>query len=223
MKLYFSPLACSLAARITLYEVGASEVSLVEVDPKTKRTRPDGVDFTTIHPLALVPALELDDGGLLTENAAILQYLAERFGEGRLAPEDALGRARLQQWLGFIGTELHKALFVPLLDKQASKEARAYALAKEESRLGYVDRALAGREHLLDRFSVADAYLFAILNWTAVTPVSLRRYRALADYHARLRDRPSVARAFGEERTLYAKELARRGLSFIVGESGSRS
>jgi glutathione S-transferase len=219
MKLYFSPLACSLAARITLYEADASNVSFVEVDPKTKKTRPsDGspsIDFATIHPLGLVPALELDDGQVLAENAAVLQYLGDRFPEARLIPRDSFGRARLQQWLCFFGTELHKALFVPLLDPRASKEARTYALSKETSRLGWLDRELAGKTYVLDDFSVADAYLFAILNWSAVTPVSLRKYPAIADYHKRLRERPSIARAYGEERTLYAKELARHALGHV--------
>lgn len=207
MKLYFSPLACSLASRIVLYEVGAA-VTFEEVDAKTKRTA-SGLDFTAIHPLGLVPVLELDDGAILSENAAILQLLAERFPDAALAPRDPLGRARLQQWLSFIGTELHKALFVPLLDATASKEARAYALSKADGKLAWLASALEGRATLLDEFSVADAYLWTVLNWAMVTPVDLKKHPSIVAYQKGLRDRPSVARAFSEERVLYAKELAR--------------
>jgi glutathione S-transferase len=109
MDLYFSPLAGSLAARIALYEAGA-EARFIEADPKTKRT-PDGSNFVAIYPFGLVPLLRLDDGSLLSENAAVLQYIANKFPGSNLAPTDEFGRARLQQWLSFIGTELHQGLF----------------------------------------------------------------------------------------------------------------
>lgn len=207
MQLYFSPLSCSMATRISLLEAGA-EATYVEVDPKTKRTR-DGADYREVHPLGLVPALRTDDGELLTENAAVLQHVAER--SPALAPADARERSRLQQWLCFVGTELHKGLFVPLLDDQAPAEARAYALAKGASRLDFLARHLAGREFLLERFSVADAYLVTVLGWSVVTPVELEAWPPLAAYVRRLRARPSVARAFAAERALYAEELARHG------------
>jgi glutathione S-transferase len=207
MKLYFSPLSCSLATRIALYEAGA-DATFVEVDPKTKKTL-DGLDYRTVHPLGLVPAIETESDDLLTENAAILQYVAERYPAASLAPRDPAGRARLQQWLCFIGTELHKGLYVALLDPRAPEGAKTYALSKAESRLSWLAGKLEGREHLLEQFSVADAYLFTILNWSMVAPVDLSPYRSITSYHARLRERPSVARAFDEERILYAKELAR--------------
>jgi glutathione S-transferase len=207
MKIYFSALACSLATRIAIYEA-EGEATFVEVDPKTKRAS-DGSDFRAINPLGLVPTLVLEDGQTLTENAAILQYVAERFPRASLAPADVLGRSRLRQWLSFVGTELHKALFVPLLDKTAPEGARTFALSKARSRLEWVAANLDGREYALDRFSVADAYLFAVLNWSAVTPIDLSPWPAITSYHARLATRPSVARAFSEERTLYRQELAR--------------
>jgi glutathione S-transferase len=207
MKLYFSPLACSLATRISLYEAGA-DARFVAIDPKTKQTE-DGRDFRALYPLGLVPALELDGGELLTENAAILQYVAARHPEARLAPADAWGRARLQQWLCFIGTELHKAIYLPLLDKKAPDEVKAYALAKVESRFGWLARQLEGRPFLLDEFSVADAYLYTVLNWSTVTPVKLEPWPAIRVYQAGLHARPSVARAFAEERELHGRELAR--------------
>jgi glutathione S-transferase len=207
MKLYFSPLACSLATRIALYEAGA-HATYIEVDPKTKMTE-EGIDFRTIHALGLVPTLEIEPGDILTENAAILQLVAERFPEARLAPLDWRGRARLQQWLSFIGTELHKALYHPLLDKSASAEVKAYALAKAPSRLGWLAERLDGREFLLHHFTVADAYLFAVLNWSQVTPVDLKAWPAIGAYHTALHQRASIARALAEERELYLGELAR--------------
>jgi glutathione S-transferase len=209
MKLYFSPLSCSMATRITLYEAGAA-AEYVEVDPKTKKTL-DGADFTTTNPLGLVPVIETNDGSVLTENAAILQFVAERFPAAELVPRDELGRAQLRQWLSFVGTELHKALFVPLLDEKASEPVKAYALAKAGSRLARVAAALEGREFLLGRFSVADAYLFTVLNWSAVTPVKLSEWPAVAAYHQRVAERPAVARAFKEEKLLYGRQLQRHG------------
>jgi glutathione S-transferase len=208
MKLYYSPLACSMATRIALYEANAP-ADFVEVDPKTKQTLDTGADFRTINPLGLVPTLRTDDGAVLTENAAILQYVADRFPAASLAPRDGLDRSRLHQWLCFIGTELHKALFAPLLDKKAPEGAKAYALEKGTARLDVLDAHLHDREYLLDRFSVADAYLITVLTWSIVTPVDLKRWPAIAAYVARLHQRPSVARAMAEERPLYLQEQKR--------------
>jgi glutathione S-transferase len=211
MQLYFSPLSCSMAARIVFYEAG-EDASFIEVDRKTKLTR-DGKNFRDIHPLGLVPTLRTDDGDILTENAALLQYVADFFPKAKLAPADRMERARLHEWLCFIGTELHKALFAPLLDTKAPEGAKAYALEKGASRLSHLETYLTGREFLLERFSVADAYLFTVLNWSVVTPVDLKKWPAISAYVARLRDRPSVAKAFAEERALYAEEQARHKAS----------
>jgi len=208
MELYFSPMACSLASRISLYEAGADDTRFIEVDPKTKRTLSDK-DYLQIYPLGLVPLVRLDDGSLLSENAAILQYIADRYPQAELAPCDDIERARLQQWLCFIGTELHKGLFIPLFDQKAPDGTRAHTLKKYESRLNYLDNHLTGREFLLDRFSVADAYLYTILNWTMPTRVDLTPWPAIKAYHERLQKRPSVANVFQEEFALYGAELAR--------------
>jgi glutathione S-transferase len=207
MELYFSPMACSLASRIALYEAGG-EARFIEVDPKTKRTL-DGADYLKIYPLGLVPLLRLDDGSLLSENAAILQYIAGRYPQAGLAPSDDIGRAHLHQWLCFIGTELHKALFIPLFDQKAPEGTRQHTLNKSASRLKFLDDHLSGREFLLERFSVADAYLYTILNWTAPTRLDLAPWPAVKAYHERLRARPGIARAFREEAALYQAELAR--------------
>jgi len=215
MRLYFSPLACSMATRIALYEADA-DASFVEVDAKTKRTLA-GDDFTKKNPMGLVPTLETDDGQLLTENAAILQWVAARFPKAALAPTDDEGRTRLQEWLSFIGTELHKAIFAPLLDKAAPEGAKAYALGKVEPRFRRLEKHLTDRPFLLPTFSVADAYLVTVLTWTVATPIDLKKWPALAAYVKGVRTLPSVAKAFGEERELYAAEMARAGTHPIAG------
>ena len=209
MDLYFSPLACSMATRIAFYEAGANP-NFLEVDPKTKVVLSDGSDFRNVNPLGLVPTLRTDDGVVLTENAAILQYVADRFPQATIGTDSGMERSRLHQWLCFIGTELHKALFVPLLDKKAVPEVKAYVLAKNLSRLDYLENHLRGRDYLLDHFSVADAYLVTVINWTMATPpVELAKWPTLKAYYERLRTRPSIARALREEFELYKAELAR--------------
>ena len=207
MELFYSPLACSLATRIALYEAGAS-VTYVEVDPKTKKTE-TGDDYLALHPLALVPLLRTDDGELLFESSAILQYVAERYPNAELAPNDERGRSQLRQWLSYIATELHKATFVPLLDREAPDGAKSYALGKAAVRLGLLDRHLDSRTFLLERFSVADAYLVAILNWTVATAVDLSPHPHLRAYQSRLRERPAVARATAEEFASYQRAKTR--------------
>jgi glutathione S-transferase len=207
MNLYYSPLACSLASRIALYEAGAN-ATFTQVDLKAKRAA-DGSDFFAVTPMGQVPALRTDDGVLLTENTAVLQYIADRFPGAKLAPSAGLERAGLQQWLGFIGTELHKAVFVPLLDAKAPPEVKEYARQKIALRFEVLDKHLAGREFVLDGFSIADAYLTTILNWAQVTGVKLTQWPAVADYHQRMLKRSSVARAVGEEFAMYQQEQAR--------------
>lgn len=210
MELYFAPLACSLATRITLYEIGAPAQSarFTRVDTRAKRLA-NGDDFLAVNPMGQVPVLRTDAGETLTENTAVLQYVADRFPDARLAPTDVLARARLQEWLGFIGTELHKAVFVPLLDANAPEGVKAYAREKAGLRMDRLEKHLAKHAFLLDDFTIADAYLVTILNWTAVTGVELVSWPAVHAYHQRLLKRPSIARAFGEEFALYQAELAR--------------
>jgi glutathione S-transferase len=210
MDLYFSPLACSMATRIALYEAGEA-ANYLEVDPRTKVVQNDGSDFRKVNPLGLVPTLRTDDGMVLTENAAILQYVADRFPKAGLGAASGIERSRLQQWLCFIGTELHKGLFVPLLDKKAVPEVKSYVLEKNLSRLDYLENHLKGREYLLDHFSVADAYLVTVINWTMATPpVELAKWPTVKVYFERLRARPSIAKAIAEEFELYKAELARQ-------------
>jgi glutathione S-transferase len=212
MELFFAPLACSMSSRIALTEAEAA-VNLVEVDTKLGRVLATGADYRAINPLGYVPALRLDDGTVLTENAAILQYIADQYPEAGLAPpsSDRVGRARLRQWLSFIGAELHKGLMTPLLGDKTPPEVKAWTVAKYAPRLAYLDDKLKGREFLLDRFSVADGYLTVVLNWTRATPeIDLASYPNVKAYLERMRQRPSVAAALATEIPLFQAEIARR-------------
>ena len=209
MDLYFSPLACSMATRVALYEAGA-DANYLEVDPNTKVVQNDGSNFREVNPLGLVPTLRTDDGIVLTENAAILQYVADRFPQAGISTVSGMERSRLHQWLCFIGTELHKGLFVPMLDRNAPPEMKTYILGKCLSRLDYLENYLKGREFLLDHFSVADAYLVTVINWTMATPpIELAKWPTVKAYYERLRSRPSIAKAIAEEFELYKAEIAR--------------
>ena len=136
MELFFSPLACSMSARVALAEAGAA-ATFLEVDPATKRLLATGEDYRAINPLGYVPALRLDDGTVLTENSAVLQYIAEEYPEAQIAPpaSDRIGRAKLRQWLSFISSELHKGLMTPLLGDKTPPEVKAWTLSKYAGRL----------------------------------------------------------------------------------------
>jgi len=206
-KLYFSPMACSLASRIACYEGGIA-IEYVEVDTKLKRVS-NGDDFFAINPMGQVPVLEIATDVRLTENSAVLQYLADRFPDAALAPADGFARARLQQWLGFIGTELHKAVFVPLLRAGGESAVKDEARGKVALRLGFLEAHLADHEFLLDDFSVADAYLWTVLNWARFAAVELTEWPAVHAYHQRLLTRPSIAAAVGEEFALWKAAQSR--------------
>lgn len=204
MDLYFSPLACSMASRISLYEAGAEDrANLHQVNLGTKRIVADGSDYLAINPLGQVPALRTDDGRILTENAAILIYLADRFPEAGLGAADGGERYDLARWLGFIGAEMHKQVFTPLLSPAACEGAKDFARASAASRFAVLDGHLCSREHLLDHFSVADAYLTVVLNWAQFVQLDLGPYSAVAAYLERMKARPSVSRALQEELALF--------------------
>ncbi|GLQ95804.1 glutathione binding-like protein [Dyella mobilis] len=201
MNLYFAPLACSMASRIAFYEAGA-QPQFTQVDTKSK-TLGDGTDYLTVNPLGQVPVLRTDEGTLLTENGAILPFIADCFPQAELAPSSRTERARMQQWLSFVGTELHKAVFSPLLDPRASEEVKTYAHHKAKVRLDVLQKHLAAREFLLDHFTVADAYLFVVLNWGQFSGIDLAQWPAIHAYYQRLAQRPAVARALSEEMGIY--------------------
>lgn len=200
MKLYYSPGACSMASHIALYEIGYP-AEFVKTDLRAKRTEA-GEDYLTINPLGYVPTLQLDSGELLTENAAILPYIAT-LKLGALAPHgDALGEARVDEALGFLGSELHKA-FSPFFGPLEGV-ARETALAKLNSRIDHVERLLGdGRDYLLgEQFSIADAYAFVILNWANGIDVPLDGWPRVNAFVKRVAARSAIRRAMADEGVL---------------------
>jgi glutathione S-transferase len=207
VELYFSPLACSLAARIALYEAGAP-ATFTPVDLKAKKTA-DGTDFLAVNPMGQVPALRTEADGLITENPVVLQYVADRCPGSGLAPAGGPERYRLQLWLNFICTELHKAVFMPLFNPNSNEGAQAFARQLIPTRFDHLNAHLYGRDYLLDRFTVADAYLVTVLTWTRAAAIDLTPWPAILAYFKRMHQRDSVARAFAEELALYQQEQAR--------------
>lgn len=197
MKLYFSPGACSLSPHIILLEAGL-QFSTERVDLREKKTA-GGEDFRAINPKGYVPALALDDGTLLTEGPAIVQYLADLApGAGLLPPVGDAARYKVIGWLNFVSAELHKN-FGPLFNPAATEDMKAHARKMLALRFEYVAAQLAGRDFLETRFSVADAYLFTILGWTDFLNVSLADWPVLSEYRARVAARPAVQQALREE------------------------
>jgi glutathione S-transferase len=198
MKLYYSRGACSLAPHIVLHEAGIA-FELVKVDPKTKTT-PDGADFNLLNPNGYVPVLQLDDGEYLAEAAVIVQYIADLKPESGLAPAaGTLARYRLMEWLNFISSELHKG-YSPLFHPEVAEDYKAGVRQKLAQRLGYVEQNLAGKQYLMgDAFTVADAYLFVIVNWSRGTRVDLTTFPNLQAFQQRVAHRPAVQAAMKAE------------------------
>jgi glutathione S-transferase len=191
MKLYYSPGACSLSPHIVLREAGLP-FEIERVFFSTKKTASD-VDFTTINPKAQVPTLVLDDGSILTEGPAIVQYIADLAPNAKLVPAaGTVERYRLMEWLNFISTELHKG-FSPLFNKNCPDSWKEHVRATLAARFAIVTEALQGHDFLFgDTFSVADAYLFTVLGWTKYTGIDLAAWPVLAAYRERIAARPAV-------------------------------
>ncbi len=198
MKLFYSPGACSLSPHIALREAGLA-FEPVLASTKTHKL-PDGSDYYAFNPLGYVPLLELDDGTRLREGAAIVQYIADLVPVKNLAPANGtLPRYRLQEWLSFIGTELHKS-FSPLFGTALPEDAKQFFRDRLASRLQWLDGQLAGRDYLLgEHFSVADGYLFAISRWAKAPHADLTLYPNLLAHHERMAARPAVQEALGVE------------------------
>ncbi|HEX6995289.1 MAG TPA: glutathione transferase GstA [Gammaproteobacteria bacterium] len=198
MKLYYAPGACSLSPHIVAREAGI-ELALEKVDIGTKRTE-SGRDFLAVNPKGYVPALELDDGEILTEGPAVVQYLADLKPESGLAPPyGTMERYRLMEALAFISSEIHKG-YGPLFDPRLTAEARAERVAYMQKRFGLVERMLDGRPFLLgERFTCADAYLFVMANWKDYLKVDLSAFANVLAFHARVAARPAVQAALREE------------------------
>ena len=191
MKLYYSPGACSLSPHIVLNE-GGFKFEKEKVDLASKKTETDA-DYTTINPNGYVPALLLDDGQMLTEGAAIIQYLADRAPEKQLAPPaGTMQRYHLIEWLNFISTELHKG-FSPLFNSKTPEDWKTVVKAQLARRIGYVDQKLKGKNWLMgEEFTVADAYLFTVLGWSKHLGIDLSPWPQVTAYLARVANRPAV-------------------------------
>ena len=198
MKLFYASGACSLSPHIVAHEAGI-ELRLQKVDLKTKTIASEG-DFFGINPKGYVPALELDDGQILTEGTAIVQYLADLKPEKRLAPPaGTLARYRLQEWLGYINSELHKT-YSPLFRPDTPAEVRAERQAYLGKRYGLVEKHLADHAYLSgDNFTVADAYLFTVTSWAGHVKFDLSAFPNLRAFQERVGARPAVKAAMKAE------------------------
>jgi len=198
MKLYYSPGACSLSPHIVSREAGIP-VELQKVSTKDK-TMDGGGDYWQVNGKGYVPALKMDDGQVLTEGPAIVQYLADKKPESGLAPKNGTPeRYRLQEWLNFITAEIHKG-FSPLFRPNTPEEYKTISKENLSKRFDWLDKQLAGKDYLMGKtFTVADAYLFVVLGWTKPTNIDLSRWPNLAAYHARVAARPKVKEAMVAE------------------------
>lgn len=202
MKLYFAPGTCSFSPHIALHEAGI-DCELVKVDIRKHVLVADGSDFLKINPKGYVPVLELDDGRRLTEGVTIVQYLADLKPEAGLAPQaGTFERYQLQEWLGYINSELHKgfgSLFTPATPEDYQPIARQ-GLAH---RLGFVAEHLAGNDFLLGKqFTVADAYLFTVIGWCPYVGIDLKQWPSLVAWQQRVASRSSVQAALAAEAAL---------------------
>jgi glutathione S-transferase len=200
MKLYYKPGACSLASHIALNEANAN-FTIEKVDTKAGRTE-TGENYADIHPNGYVPALKLDSGDILTEGPAILQFIADTNNAANLAPANGtVERARVNGFLNYVGSELHISFHPFFSGKELDADARAAAEAGVAKRFNYLDEVLSdGRKFLTgDRFTVADAYLFVVANWTNFVKIDLNQWPNIAKFVARVAERPAVQKALAAE------------------------
>ena len=199
MKLYFSPGACSLAPHIVLQESGLP-FDLVKADLKTHQLAADGSDYYPITSKGQVPLLELDGGERLSEGPAITQYIADKVPAKNLAPANGtMARYRVQEWLNFVTSELHKGIG-GLFNPAMPEDGKAVIRAKATSKLKWVDEQLEGKQYLVgDAFTIADAYLFTIVNWTGHTGIDISGMKNLGAFQARMAARPAVQAAMKAE------------------------
>jgi glutathione S-transferase len=198
MKLYYAPGTCSLSPHIVSREAGIP-LQLSKVNIKEKTVDGDG-DYWKVNGRGYVPALELDDGQILTEGPAIVQYLADQKPDTGLAPKPGtIDRYRLQEWLNFITSEIHKG-FSPLFKPSTPSDYRKIAKDNLAVRFDWLDTQLAGRDYLMGAsFTVADAYLFVVLSWTKPSQIDLSRWSNLSAFFSRVAARPQVQEALKAE------------------------
>jgi glutathione S-transferase len=198
MKLFTRPGTCSLATNISLHEAGIP-FEMVKVSRHTGKTS-DGVDFIEINSKGYVPALLLDNGELLTENAALLQYVADLNPAAKLAPPiGTIERYRLNEWLAYINSEIHKS-YSPLFYASATEDMKAYARASLTKRVGWLAEQLGSKPYLMgEQFTVADAYLFVVLSWAVHVKFDLALWPNLLAFQQRVAARPHVMEALEAE------------------------
>ncbi len=203
MKLYYSPSACSLSPHIVANELGLA-IELVKVDVVAKRTE-HGEDFLAINPKGLVPVLQLDDGTVLTEGPAVVQYLADLKPDAQLAPASgSMARYRLQEMLGYINSELHQG-YMPLFNPACSDEVRSARMAHLHKHYRLLEATLGRTPFLLgDRFTVTDAYLFVVTRWAEFVKLDLSAFPNLLAFQARIAARPAVQTAMRREQPAVA-------------------
>ncbi len=204
MKLYYTPSVCSLAPHIVLREAGY-EFELEKVNLKTKKTE-SGEDFSAINDKSSVPFLVLDSGETLTEGVAIVQYLADQKPETNLAPKNGtMERVHLQEWLSYISTEIHKTHWPLFYTNQVGEQASQVYLQKLKKAYDYVSNAMQGKQYLMgDQFTVADAYMYTVLNWHKFIKVDMSPWPVLVEYQQRVAARPKVQEALRAEGLLKA-------------------
>jgi len=202
MKLYYSPGACSMAPHIVLREAGL-KFDAEKVDLKGKRTS-SGADYARINPKGYVPALELDNGNILTEVGVIIQYVADQKPDLSLIPKaGTMERYREMEWINFISTEIHKT-FGPLWKPNTPEETRQNQKTLLANRFDYLAKQLEGKQYLMgENFTVADAYLYTVMNWTNVHKIDLAPWPILQTFMARVATRPAIVE------TLKAEGLAK--------------
>jgi glutathione S-transferase len=198
MKLYYSPGACSLSPHIVLQASGLA-FTLALASTKTHQLQ-DGTDYYSINPLGYVPLLELDDGTLLSEGPAIVQYIADQVPEKNLAPANGtLARYQMQSLLNFISTELHKG-FSPLFNPATPADFKPVVIEKLLSRMAWIDSQLAGKDYLMgEHLTAADAYLFTVTGWGGYVKVDLSGFANIAAFRARMSAQAAVQAALRAE------------------------
>ena len=197
MKLYYAPAACSLAPHIAAKEAGI-DLALEKVDLGSKKTE-NGRDYLSINPKGAVPALEIENGEVLTENAVVLQFLADKAPNSRLVVSNGMDRWHLLELVNFIATELHKG-FAPLFDSRTSTAAREILIENLSKRFDILDRKLGDKPYLTgETFTIADAYAYTVLNWTKFHKIEISRWPRLVAFIDRVAARPAVQEALMEE------------------------
>ncbi|MBI1891405.1 MAG: glutathione transferase GstA [Burkholderiales bacterium] len=198
MKLYYMPGVCSQAPHIVLREADIN-FTLEKVDGKTKKTE-TGADYLAINPLGYVPALEIEPGLVLTEGVAIMQYIADKRPNAKLAPANGtLERYQLQSWLNFVTSEIHKG-YSPLFNAEMPAEAKTILRNKLGQRFDYLEQHLAKQDYIMPSgFTIADAYLFVVTGWSGLVGIDLAKWPKLAAYRLRIAERPAVKAALVAE------------------------